>query len=545
MKKIVSGAIIVSLATTPWVSSDALIIPKIIVLTCLAAFLLPSLVKNYKFFLVNKKLKALLTFSILFITQMTIAMFVSRAPFEQEFFGITGRGLGFLTYFSLIVIMLYAAINVTYSDIPKIFYGLLISCLLSCIYSIFQFFNVDFSDWRTQTNGIIGTIGNPNFQSSFIAIAIVPTMIYLWSKKYKYFSISFIGSIMLFTLYICESTQGYIALLAALAVFILLHFWYNKSRSIFISAFIATIFAGFLAIAGMLDKGPLSYYLYKVSVRSRGEMWQTATDMIKNNPTFGVGLDSLGDYSLMYQNKKTASGIAEYIDNCHNFFLQFAATGGIILALYYLAIISLSLFCFFIVQKRIGKFDKNLAALLAAWISFQMQSFISPAAIPTLMWNFILCGVFIGLIKSVNPGMESKENNLIKKSINPQKFSLNIIGVISVILAFILTSPLFNADRLARQADIKKDAILAVRAATTYPESVVRYNRLGGGLYQSGLYDLSLEIGRRAVIFNPNSYQTWILILLNPKATIDERNKAKEALMKIDPLNKEIKNYKF
>ena len=74
---------------------------------------------------------------------------------------------------------------------------------------------------------------------------------------------------------------------------------------------------------------------------------------------------------------------------------------------------------------------------------------------------------------------------------------------------------------------------------------MVRYNRLGGGLYQSGLYDLSLDIGRSAVKFNPNSYQTWILILLNPNATIEERNKAKEALLQIDPFNKEIKNYKF
>jgi hypothetical protein len=161
------------------------------------------------------------------------------------------------------------------------------------------------------------------------------------------------------------------------------------------------------------------------------------------------------------------------------------------------------------------------------------------------MWNFILCGMFIGLSKFVNPIMEPKENKLIKKTIYPQKFSFNLIGIISVILAFILTFPLFNADRLARQADIKKDAILAVRAAKTYPKSVVRYNRLGAGLYGSRLYDLSLDIGRSAVKFNPNSYQTWVLILLNPNATIEERNKAKEALMQIDPFNKEIKNYKF
>lgn len=545
MRKIVGGGIFVSLVTTPWVSSDALIVPKIIVLTCLAALLLPSLIKNYKFLLINKNYRVLLTFSILFLTQMVIVMFISKAPFEQEFFGVTGRGLGFITYSSLIIIMLYTAINIMYSDIPKIFYGLLISCLLSSIYSIFQFFNVDFSDWRTQTNGIIGTIGNPNFQSSFIAIAFVPAMIYLWSRKYKYFSISFIGSILLFTLYVCESTQGYVALSAALIVFILLYLWYNKSRPVFISTFIAAVFTGFLAIAGMLAKGPLSYYLYKVSVRSRGEMWQTVSEMIQNNPIFGVGLDSLGDYSLMYQNEKTANGIAEYIDNSHNFFLQFAATGGIVLALSYLVIILLSLYSFFVVQKRIGKFDRNLAALSAAWISFQLQSIISPAAIPTLMWNFILCGMFIGLSKFVNPIMESKENKLIKKTIYPQKFSFNLFRVISVVLAFILTFPLFNADRLARQADIKKDATLAVRAAKTYPKSVVRYNRLGAGLYQSRLYDLSLEIGRSAVKFNPNSYQTWILILLSPSATIEERSKAKEALMLIDPFNNEIKNYKF
>jgi O-antigen ligase len=545
LKKIVIGAIVISLATTPWVSSDALIIPKIIILTCLAAFLLPSLFKNYKLFLVNKNVKTLLTFSMLFITHMILVMIISNAPFEQEFFGVTGRGLGFITYFSLIVLMLYTAIHIKNSDVPKVFYGLLIACSLSSIYSIFQFFNIDFSDWRTQTNGIIGTIGNPNFQSSFIAVAFVPTMVYLWSKRYKYFLISFFSSILLFTLYICESTQGYIALSAAIACFILAYLFYQKSKTIFVVTLVSTVFAGLVAIAGMLNKGPLSYYLYKVSVRSRGEMWQTVSEMIRNNPTFGVGLDSLGDYSLMYQNEKTANGIAEYIDNSHNFLLQFAATGGILLALYYLLIILLTLFCFFIVQKRIGKFDRNLAALFAAWISFQMQSFISPAAIPTLVWNFIICGIFVGLSKSMSPSTESIEKNLMKKSSNQQKISLNASGIVSVVLAFFLTFPLFNADRLARQADTKKDALLAVRAAKTYPESVVRYNRLGAGLFGARLYDLSLDIGRSAVEFNPNSYQTWILILLNPSATIEERSKAKEALMLIDPNNKVIKNYKF
>lgn len=545
MKRVIFGATVVNLVATPWINSDALIIPKIISLACLASFLLPTLIINYKTFLTDRKIKLLLILCVIFTLQMVMVMFMSKAPFEQEFFGRTGRGLGFITYFSLIVIMLYTAININLSNMPKISQGLLVSCLLSSIYSIFQFFGVDFSDWRTQTNGIIGTLGNPNFQSSFIAISFVPTIVYLWSRKYRLFLIFSATSILLFTLYICESTQGYIALISSLAVFILLKLWFNKSKLIFAATLIPTILSGFVAIAGMLDKGPLSYYLYKGSVRSRGEMWQTASSVIKSNPVFGVGLDSLGDYSLMYQNEKTANGIAEFIDNSHNFFLQFAATGGIILALCYIGISLLSLYSFFVLQKRIGKFDRNIAALFAAWVSFQLQSLISPAVIPTLIWNFIFCGTFIGISNSLELSADLSQERTSKTINSVTKKSISVAGVISVILAFILTFPLFNADKLTRQADRKKDALLAVKAAKTYPESVIRYNLLGAGLYESGLYDLSLEIGRSAVKFNPNSYQTWILILVNPRATNEERYEAKEQLMKIDPFNKNIRNYKF
>ena len=112
-----------------------------------------------------------------------------------------------------------------------------------------------------------------------------------------------------------------------------------------------------------------------------------------------------------------------------------------------------------------------------------------------------------------------------------------------MVSSLFITLPLVNADKMARDANLKGDAILAVKASKKYPESVVRYNLLGADLYQSGLYELSLEIGRSAVKFNPNSYQTWILILVNPEATKSEREIAKQALVRIDPLNKVIRDY--
>jgi len=276
-------------------------------------------------------------------------------------------------------------------------------------------------------------------------------------------------------------------------------------------------------------------------------MWQTTTAVIKDNPYFGVGLDSLGDYSLKYQSEKTANGIAEYIDNSHNFILQFASTGGIFLSVLYLGIIIISLYSFIKIQRTIGKFDVSWAAIFAAWISFQLQSFISPAAIPTLFWNFIFCGAFVGLNSKSNDELNVSKlfDASGKVKINNQipNDSLKLFSIVGVIIGLILTYPLFNADKLARDANLKKDALLAVTAAKKYPESVVRYNLLGTDLFNSGLYDLSLDIGRSAIKFNPNAYQTWILILVNPRASLEERSTAKNNLVKIDPLNQVIKNY--
>ena len=545
MKKIIAGAVIVTLAATPWVSSDALIVPKIIILTSISFFILPELIVSLKSWLSNKILLGILLISTSFVIQMIIVMLRSDAPIEQQLYGRTGRGLGFLTYISLIIILLYTVKIVTYFDLTRIFQGVFISCTLSSIYSILQFFGIDFSDWRTQTNGIIGTIGNPNFQSSFVAIAFIPTLAYLWSVRYKYFLIGLVGSVLLFTLYICESTQGYIALAAALALFALLKLWYLKSRIMFMAALLIIFVSGLIAIAGMLNKGPLAYYLYKVSVRSRGEMWDTAISMVKDNLLFGVGLDSVGDYSLKYRSQKTANGIDEYIDNVHNYFLQFAAMGGVILAILYFLIVLLTLYSLIILLRRKSVFDSNLAALAAAWLSFQLQSLISPAAIPTLLWNFVISGAIIGLAAGLDTeglfkGIEIQQNMKSSNRLWTRSLSYPL-----VIFALVLTVPLFNADKLAREADNKKDALLAIKAANAFPESVIRYNRLGAGLYESGLYDLSLEIGRSAVKFNPNSYLTWILILLNPNAAYDERVVAKERLIEIDPYNKLIKDYKF
>jgi len=527
-------AVLVTLALTPMFNSDSLIIPKLVLLFALGMYMLPKVLENLKYLYNDKKLRLLAALTIIFILQMILSMLSSSTPFEQQFFGRTGRGLGFITYFSLIVILLASAIFIKKSGLKKLLFWLVICSGITSLYSLMQRFGLDIFEWETKTNGIIGTLGNPNFQGSFAAMALVPALVYFWSPRTsRVYSLSF-SFILIVTIVVCQSTQGYIAALASISIFLLIYAWY-KSKSTFYIFLILVFSAGLVALAGMLNKGPLAPYLYKISVQSRGEMWRTAFNAANNNPFLGTGPDSFGDFSLLYRDQKTANGIAEFTDNAHNFFLQFAATGGYILALVYLAIILLSLHSFIKLQREKNSFDKNLAAVFSAWLCFQLQSIISPASISTLTWNFIISGSLIGLSAQ---NWTTNESKLLK----PKRLT-KVFSYFLILSSILITYPLFNSDRLALKSIRTGDGDLAIVAAKSYPESVIRYSRIGTILLTSGLYPQSLDVARSAVKFNPNAISAWILILVNESAPISERQKAKKEILRLDPFNKEVKQF--
>ena len=524
----------VTLVLTPMFNSDSLIIPKLVLLFALGMFMLPKVLENFKYIYHDKKLRLLAVLAIIFILQMILSMLASSTPFEQQFFGRTGRGLGFITFFSLIIILLASAIFINKSGLNKLLFWLIISSGITSIYSLMQRFGLDIFEWETKTNGIIGTLGNPNFQGSFAAMALVPALVYFWSPRTsRVYSLSF-SLLLIITIVVCQSTQGYIAGLASISIYLLIYAWY-KGKPLFYNLLILVFSGGLVALAGMLDKGPLAAYLYKISVQSRGEMWRTAFNVANNNPFLGTGLDSFGDFSLLYRDQKTANGIAEFTDNAHNFFLQFAATGGYILAVVYFAIIALSFYSFIKLQREKNSFDKNLTAVFSAWLCFQLQSIISPASISTLTWNFIISGSLIGLSVQ-NP--TTNESKLLK----PKRLT-KVFSYFLILSSILITYPLFNSDRLALKSIRTGDGNLAIVAAKSYPESVIRYSRIGTTLLTSGLYPQSLDVARSAAKFNPNAISAWILILVNESAPISERQKAKNEILRLDPFNKEVKQF--
>jgi O-antigen ligase len=526
-----------TLSLTSWMNVDALVIPKVIIVFCSAMFLFPLVLFNVRFFFTHLRLRILFFLVFCMLIQMIIVMFISSAPIEQQIFGKTGRGLGFLTEISILIITL---ITIRYVELKNLHYlvnGLVFSVCISSVYSIFQSFGLDLFAWYSRTNGIIGTLGNPNFQSAIAAISIVPASTYIWQKGFKPKFLSLITCLtLIYTIYICQSTQGYVVATLTILVSLLLYLWY-RSRVFFYITSISAVFAGFISLAGMLNMGPLSGFLYKQSVSSRGEFFRTAVYGANDNPFFGVGLDSFGDFSQLYKSAEDYAGINEFTDSAHNYFLQYAVTGGYPLAVFYLFLTLLTLASFIFLQKKLGRFDIKVAAIFSAWVGFQVQSLISPGTIPLILWGSIINGTIIGL------SVLSSQDKYIQSQNQISLFKP--FGYLLLFLGLLISYPYFNVDRLQLKSLNTQDAALALKSAQAYPESVLRYSRIGVKLLESGLPDQALEVGRAAVKFNPNAVSAWALILANGSAPIEERKKAQQEILRLDPFNDEIRSIEF
>ncbi len=539
IRSLVAAATLITLVLTPWLNSDSLIIPKIIILFLTGMFFLPQVLFNFRHYLSNFWLKITFFLALLFLIQMMIAIIFSHAPFEQQLYGRTGRGLGFITFFSLIVILLATSLFTSINQIKIILFGAIFSTILTSIYAIFQNFGLDIFEWNTKTNGIIGTLGNPNFQSSIAAFALVPSIFYLKSQMKRNLFISFLfGSILLAVIYFSQSTQGYISVVLAIFIYLILIIYY-KSKLLFkvLSALFSIVIV--CIILGMVNQGPLANYLYKYSVKSRAEMWRTAIASANDNPFFGVGLDSFGDWSRFYTSASDAKGVNEYIDSAHNYFLDLATFGGYPLAVIYFLIIILTLASFLSIVRK-NEFNKEIASLFCMWTVLQAQSLISPINIVLITWSFLICGAVIGVASKGGIQGLRQEGFQFRKTDFSRPFSIFLAS-----FSLLITYPYFNVDRMQLDSLNTRNANLAIKSAKAFPESVVRYQRIGLELLNSGLLDQSLDVARSAVEFNPNAISGWALILANEKAPLTEMIKAQTEILRLDPFNNEVRDLKL
>lgn len=406
------------------------------------------------------------------VTFFLLAQLLALSKTDVFLVGLIGesqRRNGFLSYLALSIIFVFTALKINFNVISRFLEIIILTGLVLVVYGTMQITGRDFVKWVNPHNAMVGTLGNPNFASAMLAIIILLSIFSLFhgaiNRLYKVLCVPVIV-LGLNAIYESNSIQGLLVIGIGLLLYasFTTFFGQNKYRRIIP---IASIIIIMVSILGILQKGPLAYYLYKPSVSVRGYYWNAAINMFKSSPVFGVGLDRYGasfkefrssEYPLRYGYEITSS-------NAHNTYLHFFATGGIFVGASYCILMILIFVCGLkSLRNSQGNHRKIVAALISTWVAFQAQSFISIDNVGISIWGWILGGSIIGLYRSGN-GRNTMNSIQRKNSINLFPVTISVMVLIPMILTAVLLhrqeADLFVAKSALLQSPINRELAVA------------------------------------------------------------------------------------
>jgi O-antigen ligase len=361
-------------------------------------------------------------------------------------FGDTQRRNGFLTYLSLSIIMIAAALFFRSFNASRIYLTTFFIGVITLVYAILQSSGRDFVNWNNPYNSIIGTVGNPNFAAAVMAIIGVLLFSLAFNSdfhKFYRFSGLIITGILYLVIFLSDARQGLLALTLGIGVFLIIYL-FNKSKSLGIAASVVGFFAFIFALLGMLQMGPLERFLYKPSVSVRGYYWRAGFEMLQDKPLTGVGMDRYGAYfkEVREVGYPLTYGFDITSSNAHNTFIQFFATGGIFLGISYL-LLNLFIFKRALVglKQATGNNKYLLAGIFSAWIAFHAQSLVSIDNIGIAIWGWLLGGTIIGISISLTSDENVDRGYFVSKvgSIDLSRaFVSGLLGLMAVIMVSML-----------------------------------------------------------------------------------------------------------
>jgi hypothetical protein len=116
-------------------------------------------------------------------------------------------------------------------------------------------------------------------------------------------------------------------------------------------------------------------------------------------------------------------------------------------------------------------------------------------------------------------------------------------GILGAVVGLLIAVPPYSSDSAWNSA-LKSGDLNKIEKAlqTSYlsPQNSNRYLTLFQILEQNKLFDLSHKYAKIATEFNPNSFEAWQMLYYSQKSTPAEKAKAKDNLLKLDPLNPNI-----
>jgi O-antigen ligase len=546
-------ALLATLIVTPWTSYDPINVPKLAVIA-LGGFMAAGVIASNISVMRELGNHFIVLLTGIFLFNLLVVLLLSGNNIYQSFFGTFGRSTGFVAYVSLALLLLAASFISNKTLIQKFSFTLLSAGFMSSFYGVLQSLNVDFVDWANPYSPVIGFLGNPNFQSSFVGFSGITAFAYMLSISSK--RIHKIGAILYLALSVyviqhTDSQQGFLVLLGGIGIVGLI--WIPKSRIAFLKfpAFILGFLSVLLITLGSINKGPFASILYKASVAYRGDYWQAGWKMTTDHPFLGIGLDSYGDwYRRARSVEATLRRGPDVTSNAaHNVLLDFSSNGGYPLLLIYLALVVYVIRSVAKILRRSIEFNAPLAGLIAVWFAYMAQSIISLNQLGLAIWGWIISGLLVGYeINTRNPDPAEDRNSKIgkgriAKTLTESKISpKTLLSVVSgLVIGALLGLPPLVASSQHLSALKSQDAKRIEQAAYIWPLDPNRMGQIAISLANSNLQKEALEILIDGSTKFPDEYQMWRLISEIPNATPEQVNEARWQMKRLDPFNPNLK----
>jgi O-antigen ligase len=545
-KVLVWGLVAVSLLVTPLWSLDPINPIKMLAVTAFGFLALGVLLVNQKVLQIGRFKIPLILISSFMVWQLVVFA-VSGGEKLQQLFGTNGRNTGLITYlaFSILFAISMVASNPDY--LKKFLFAALTVGMASLGYGVIQALGGDPFDWVNPYSPVFGFLGNPNFQSSLLGIlgAVVFTQLLSGSVKIQV-KVAYLVYLIV-TLYVIKETdsqQGFLVLLIGSAVSIGV-FVNQRSKALGYS-YLGLAAVGFVAVlVGTLNKGPLASLLYKDSVTYRGDYWRAGWKMTLENPIFGVGLDSYGDW---YRRSRTIEATLrrgpEVTSNAaHNVYLDISSYGGFPLILIYVALMVMVAICGVKVIKRSKTFNAGFVGLVAGWVAFQAQSIISINQIGLALWGWVLSGLIIGYeINTRNDDVliDRKSGKNSTKHFQTSA-ATSLAMFVGLIVGVLVGMPPYLASAQYKGALESGDPTVIQEAAYIWPTDASRMIQVATTLDQNKLPDRGLQVAVDAVERFPDNYSVWATLNLMSKASEEQKAEALSQMKRLDPLNPNLK----
>jgi O-antigen ligase len=490
----------------------------------------------------------------LFVLAMVNSVLASKSPLSQNIYGVYGRQTAFIFYLVMAMVSLGASLLRESKSFDRIVRALFIAGGLNVIYCAWALAFGDFIGWSNPYGNILGLFGNPDFISAFLGMFIAGVVGYIVCPDRLWF-VRVIGAatslVAFYEIHKSHAIQGKAVTGAGLAI---VGFYWVRSKfksSIPTFTYLALVSAGAgLALAGALQKGPLTQYIYKTSVSLRGQYWQAAINAGTSHPFSGVGLDSFGDWYRRTRTEYAATilpGPGVMTNAAHNVLLDFFASGGWPLFITYLATIGLGLRAILKVTLRSNKYDGTFVALAATWTCYELQSVISINQAGLAIWGWVLLGALIAYeysTRDFNAMVETDSSKSIKRPVKSGSvFSPQLIGGIGAVIGVLIAVPPMTADMKWKSA-LKSQQLPNVEAALQggymQPMSSARLAQAVQMFEQSKLPDQAYTYAKKGVEFNPDYSDAWKMLYYTSKSTEADKALAVKNMKRLDPFNPDV-----